>query len=425
MGFPMNRRSFLAALGSAPLVTTFAQPILTSLASERSASHPFTASMWTYLWDLADEGYAQAFGRMKENGLTSVSLACAYHAGKFLAPHNPKRKVVFLEDGTVYFAPTPSKYGRIQPKINSLVREGHSLAIVRRESERAGLETRAWVVCCHNTPLGMAYPDIACQTAHGDIVYHNLCPSNDDVRTYLRGVVSDIASQGASVIELEAMQFQGYTHGFHHEREGIVLPASARFLLGLCFCPSCRRRFAGGPDRFDMLREFVRMTLETYFQDPDHAADRLPSFETLVTGELADLMNWRKTVVASLAEELVGAVSSTEVQIRPLVSFDANARMMVGMDPPAVAQKTGGVLMPGYTKDGETLRPLIAELRSLVGDREIIVGFQVGLPESGGRKEFLSRVSAARAQGITSFNFYNYGFIPYGHLAWIREALEA
>jgi hypothetical protein len=157
----MNRRSFLAALGSAPLVTTFAQPILRSLASEPSASHPFTASMWTYLWDLADEGYAQAFGRMKENGLTSVSLACAYHAGKFLAPHNPRRKVVFLEDGTVYFAPTASKYGRIQPKINSLVGEGHSLATVRRESEKAGLETRAWVVCCHNTPMGTSCTTIS------------------------------------------------------------------------------------------------------------------------------------------------------------------------------------------------------------------------------------------------------------------------
>ncbi|MBE0559084.1 MAG: hypothetical protein IH628_17790, partial [Proteobacteria bacterium] len=316
----MNRRFFLAAVGSAPLAAAFARPFLGSLAEIQSPSNPLTASMWTYLWDLADEGYAQALSRMKENGLTSVSLACAYHAGKFLAPHNPKRKVVFLEDGTVYFTPTASQYGRIRPRINSLVSQGHSLAVVRREAENAGMETRAWVVCCHNTPLGQAYPDIVCRTAHGDPLYHNLCPSNDDVRAYPKGVVSDIASQGASVIELEAMQFQGYSHGFHHEREGIVLPQSVRFLLGVCFCSSCRQRFVDGTGRFDALRVYVRTTLDTYFQDPEAAADGVPTFESLIAGELSDLMEWRKTIVTSLAEELAGAISDTSVRLRPLVS---------------------------------------------------------------------------------------------------------
>lgn len=418
----MNRRSFLAALGSLPVGAALGRPLLESLGT---AGHPFTASMWSYLWDLADEGYAQAFSRMKDNGLTSVSLACAYHAGKFLAPHNPKRKVVFLEDGTVYFTPTPSQYGRIQPRVNSLVSQGHSLAVVRREAERFGMETRAWVVCCHNTPLGMEHPDIVCRTAHGDPLYHNLCPANEDVRQYVRAVVSDVASQGAAVVELEAMQFQGYSHGFHHEREGIALPAAVRFLLGLCFCAACRRRFAGGPARFDKLQSFVRATLDAYFQDPASEADRVPTVEGLTEGELADLMEWRKTVVVSLAQELASTVSGSGVRLRPLVSFDAAARTMVGMDPGAVAAVTGGVLMPGYTRDGDTLRPLIKALQAMVPAGEIIVGFQVGLPESGGRAEFLSRVAAARGLGISAFNFYNYGFIPLSNLAWIREALEA
>jgi hypothetical protein len=421
---PMNRRTFLTAAGSVPLAAALARPLAHSL-DRKHNSHSFTASMWSYLWDLADEGYGSALNRMKDNGLTCVSLACAYHAGKFLAPHNPKRKVVFLEDGTVYFTPTLSKYGRIKPRINTLVREGHSLAVVKREADKAAMETRAWVVCCHNTPLGMHYPDAACRTAHGDPLYHNLCPSNGDVRAYLRAVVSDIASHGASVIELEAMQFQGYTHGFHHEREGIALPQSVRFLLGLCFCDSCGRRFTPGQSRFEETRKFVRHTLDTYFRDPKAAARDVPAFESLAEGPLGELMEWRRSVVTSLAEELTQAVSRSEARLRPLVSYDATARAMVAMDPQAVAAITGGVLMPGYTKDGASLRPLIADLQALVQGQEIIVGFQVGLPGSGGRGEFLSRVAAARGLGISSFNFYNYGFIPYDNLAWIREALEA
>ncbi len=420
----MNRRTFLGAISFAPFLAASSHPLLRFVANGQPAFHPFIASMWTYLWDLVDEGYAEALGRMKENGLNSVSLACAYHAGKFLAPHNPKHKVVFLEDGTIYFAPTLSKYGRIRPKINSLVAEGHTLATVRKEAEKAGMETRAWVVCCHNTPLGMQYPDITCRTAHGDPLVHNLCPSNRDVRHYLKAVVSDIASQGASVIELEAMQFQGYTHGFHHEREGIVLPQSARFLLGLCFCSSCRQRFTGGVTRFDGLQSYVRTLLDAYFQEPENPQNQLPSIESLTGGELVELIEWRQTVVGSLAEELAGEVSGTGVRLRPLVSFDAAARTMVGMNPRLVSRITGGVLMPGYTKDGETLGPLIADMQSQIQGSELIVGLQVGLPESGGREEFLSRMAVAREHGIGSFNFYNYGFIPYGHLAWIRKALE-
>lgn len=421
----MKRRSFLTTLSTVPLAVALGRPLLGQLGTPRPSRHGFTASMWTYLWDLADEGYALAFARMKENGLTAVSLACAYHAGKFLAPHNPKRKVVFLEDGTVYFTPTPSQYGRIQPRVNSLVRQGHSLAVVRREAEKSGMETRAWIVCCHNTPLGMEHPDIVCRTAHGDPLYHNLCPANEDVRRYLRALAADIASQGASVLELEAMQFQGYTHGFHHEREGILLPPAVRFLLGLCFCASCRKRFGGGAARFETLQHFVRSTLDGYFVDPAAAAERIPTVEALAAGELADLMDWRKTVVTSLAEELMEAVSGSNVRLRPLVSYDGAARTMVGMDPAAVAAITGGVLMPGYTKDGDALRPLLTGLQAMVSEGEIIVGFQVGLPESGGRAEFLSRVAAARELGITAFNFYNYGFIPLSNLEWIREALEA
>ena len=81
--------------------------------------------MWAYLWDIVDEGYDNVFQILRDNGLTSISLATAYHAGKFLAPHNPNRKVVFLEDGTIYFNPKLSLYGRMRPIVNPLVREGH------------------------------------------------------------------------------------------------------------------------------------------------------------------------------------------------------------------------------------------------------------------------------------------------------------
>ena len=170
----MYRRQFIARSLMAAAGVPFLLRDVRSLAAAGPPPLLPESSIWIYLWDLVDEGYGTVLDRLKENGLASVSLATAYHAGKFLSPHNPRRKVVIPEDGTVYFSPNPSRYGRIKPILNTLVRNGHHLRRVRREAEKRGLGTRAWVVCCHNTPLGTRYRDVATLTAFGDRLPHNL-----------------------------------------------------------------------------------------------------------------------------------------------------------------------------------------------------------------------------------------------------------
>jgi hypothetical protein len=379
--------------------------------------------MWIYLWDLVDEGYEPVLRKLSEDRLTGISMATAYHAGKFLEPHNPRRKVVFLEDGTVYFKPNPKLYGRIHPRLNSLVKAGHGLETAKKFADKLGLTTRAWVVCCHNTPLGTQYPDIACEDAFGDKLYHNLCPSNDDVRRYIRSLVTDIASHGVDAIELEALQFQGYIHGYHHEREGIELNITARFLLGLCFCPSCFKRARASRLDLTPVRSFTKQTLERWFADPAGTAELYPTIEKLPSDLYEPMLEWRKSVVASFLQELKEGAGSTG--LRQLVNLDPLAQKLVSVDPVASAKITGGLLALGYVKDGAALRKPIESLQAAVGSAIITVGLQVGLPESGGRKEFLDRMSTARSLGIMSFNFYNYGFIPSQNLRWINEALSS
>jgi hypothetical protein len=381
------------------------------------------ASMWIYLWDIVDEGYDAVFSFLKERKLTSISLACAYHAGKFLAPHNPKRKVVFLEDGTIYFRPNTSLFTTIRPVVNSLAAHGDDAASVKRAAERLGLETRAWVVCCHNSRIGAAYPSAACTTAFGDPLRHNLCPNNRDVREYLRAVLLSLAEQGIQTIELEALQFQGYSHGWHHEREGIPLPPVIRSLLGFCFCPSCMREATRAGVDIAAAQAWTRTTLEHYFADPSLVADADASFAAPPAEIFTPFAAWREAVIVSLAEELADAVSSHDCRLRPMTSVDPAAQKLVGMNPQKVAEKTGGVLALGYIKDGAALRPPLEALASRLGTQAMTVGMHVGMPESGGKKDFLGRMAAARSLGITSFNFYNYGFVPRAYIDWIPEAL--
>ncbi len=419
----MNRRSFLSSMAVLPFAAFSARTLAHSFPfGGLSPSTPESSgSMWIYLWDLVDEGYEPVLRKLSENRLTGISMAAAYHAGKFLEPHNPKRKVVFLEDGTAYFKPDPKKYGRIHPRLNSLVEAGHGLETAKKFADKRGLTTRAWVVCCHNTPLGMQYPDIACEDAFGDILYHNLCPSNADVRRYIRGLVADIASLGVDAIELEALQFQGYAHGYHHEREGIELNIAARFLLGLCFCRSCLK--SARASNFDLapVRKFTKQILEQWFADPAGTSDVYPTIDNLPSDLVEPMLDWRKSVITSFLEDIKDGARLTRV--RQLVSIDPLAQRIVSVDPVASAKTTGGLLALGYVKDGAALRKPMESLQAAVGSASITLGLQVGLPESGGKKEFLDKMLTARSLGITSFNFYNYGLIPTQNLQWIKEAL--
>lgn len=78
-------------------------------------------SMWTYPWDIQDQGLGAFAAELRGRaGLSTVNLATSYHAGRFLQPRSPRQKAYFPEDGTVYFQPDESLWQNkvIQPPEN-------------------------------------------------------------------------------------------------------------------------------------------------------------------------------------------------------------------------------------------------------------------------------------------------------------------
>ena len=45
------------------------------------------STIWTYPWDLIDEGPVEAVRRIQDTGLEAISLASAYHSFEMLRPH--------------------------------------------------------------------------------------------------------------------------------------------------------------------------------------------------------------------------------------------------------------------------------------------------------------------------------------------------
>ena len=55
----------------------------------------------------------------QRGGLGGVTVAAAYHEGRDVFPHNPVRKVRFLESGAVFFPPGPAlRAARLQPPVS-------------------------------------------------------------------------------------------------------------------------------------------------------------------------------------------------------------------------------------------------------------------------------------------------------------------
>src|SRR5437764_1311950 len=196
-------------------------------------------AIYTYPWDLADEGVSTVIERVVALRLNTITVAGSYHAGKFLRPHGSSGKVYFPEDGTAYFAADLSRYGSITPVVSRLTRERDVLRELTRDGRVAA---NVWLVLLHNSRLGEAHPQSVVQNAFGDRYVYSLCPSAPDAREYAVALCRDVTDNyPVTGISLETPGFLPYAHGFHHE---FAMLRPNRWIeggLGVCVCVQCAR----------------------------------------------------------------------------------------------------------------------------------------------------------------------------------------
>lgn len=375
--------------------------------------------MFVYPWDLQDEGTAEVAARLTGAGLNAVSLATAYHAGKFLRPHAPRGRVYFPEDGTVYFRPDPARYGRLQPQAARMVRDHDALAGLARHAP--DLQVTAWTVGLHNSRLGAAHPDLACQTPFGDVLVNALCPSQPEVRRYLAALCLDTAAQpGVREVAIETPGFQTFRHGHHHEFELLDLPPAAETLLGICFCPACLTRAREAGLDGEALAAEARRALDAFLADggaplPDPRHDP----------DWAALQDLRAETVTSLVRDIREALPrETGLSIIPSVQTPNSLCWREGSDLAALARAADRLDVTAYQRGAEAIGADIAEVRATAGpEASLGVILRPTWPHVTGAEELAAGVAAARAAGADRISFYNYGHMRLQSLDWIARTL--
>lgn len=391
------------------------------------------ASMWAYPWDLEDCGMGRALEEMQESGLTGVSVITSYHAGRFLCVRSPKRKVYYPEDGTIYYPTDMSRFKglRIQPRISRFSSEHPDFwDRLLTEADKRRMTVSGWTVCLHNTRIGTTWPDVCVRNAFGDPACYNPCPSHPDMRAYMVALMDDLCSHlPLHALELESMNFMGFAHEFHHEKDGIGLTALGDFLLSLCFCPSCVER--ARREGVDILPAARRV--KGWLEQMCEGTLRLGTDEEFLRGgiaffdgypEVQAYLRWRPGVITSLMRE-VHAATGGRTRLYFLSLLPHSRSWLFGVDLREITRCCEGVVVCSYDCDERQAEADLRESRrDFAPGAQLMMGVRCFTPEYADGAALRRKLLVAKRQKADGLRLYNYGLIPRERMRWIRAALE-
>lgn len=403
-------------------------------------------TLFSFATDLHDEGLEEVLDAVAERGgVGGVTVAVAYHHGRDIFPHNPMRKVRFLEGGTVFFRPDPERYdGPLAPVASQLSQERDVLMELREAADRRSMAVQAWTVFLHNSRLGAEHPECAVRNAFDDVYVTDLCPANPEVRAYAVALAADIMRYRVDTVLSESLHYHPLEHGFHHERYFIDLGATARFLLGLCFCEHCRARAARQGVDGDRVQAFARERIQAAFDaPPDDAGERevdRDRIRGLADGELGGYLDMRAEAVTSLAADVAEAAdaaggSFTFMDLSGAVKGYATGRpegdaaptiaWQLGVDIAALARACHGIEAIGYAYDADRLRFDLTAYRELIGDAaSLSVALRPMMPDCDSSENLAEKFALCEELGIERADLYHYGFMRLSTLDRIGAALR-
>ena len=408
-------------------------------------SRKIDAGIYLHPWDLVDEGPDQVFSRIRDSGIGHVNLASSYHSGRYILPHNPKRKIYFAEEGVVYFRPDPKFFNEtsIKPRMSSQFPDVDIVALATREAAKYGLGVNSWTVTLHNSQLVKAHPEAAVLNAYGDIDYNFLCGNNSDSRKFVIGLVRNLAEK----YELDAIQLEsagyiwGLEHGDHHEMFGTQVEPLTSDLMSTCFCKSCAMKMEKEGLQPESLRKIVKAVVDLSFNTPANVLRKVPIEETLRNSyvlatdleELYKLLRFKRATVNSLFHDVSEALkaSDRDVELRIVTAggFSGGGsgvmgRGSEGLNLHDLAHIVDGIDFIDYVTEPELVYYHVQWAKFEVGECPIYVALRPSFPTLYTRESIEAEVVAAMEAGASGVEFYNYGWTSLRNLQWVKQSLE-
>ncbi len=403
------------------------------------------AGIYLHPWDVVDEGPEQVFSRISDAGLKHVNLATSYHCGRYLLPHNPRRKMYSAEEGVVYFPPD-EKYFKdtvLKPKQSSQFPDIDIVALTTREAKKHGVGVNSWTVTLHNYRLGEAHPELAMVNAYGDVDHNFLCGNKPDSRKFIVGLVRNLAEE----YDLEAMMLEsagycwGLEHGGHHEMLGTQIEPFTSDLMNICFCDNCMVKMREEGLQPDRMRELVRSIADISIDTPTNILRSVPIVEMLrnsyvLTADiegLHKLLSFKRAMVNSLFKEVKETLkaSNPNVNLRVITAggFTGGGSGVMGRGSEGVnlhelAEIVDGIDFIDYVSEPELVYYHVQWAKFEVGDCPIYVALRPSFPTLFTKETIEAEVISALEAGASGVEFYNYGWTSLRNLGWVKHSLK-
>ncbi|TDD69829.1 hypothetical protein E1262_11150 [Jiangella aurantiaca] len=373
--------------------------------------------MWAHPISFADDPVREAH-RLAAAGISAVRLAFVYHSGRWLLTTSEPGTVVDLPSGAWF---RPGQYPARGP-VPRRSFAGPQEPAVRAAAAlaAAGIETVAWLVGLHSTPLATAHPNLAIRNVFGHRYRHALCPAQPAVRRYAAALAADVATHDVTGLDLEAFGYLGWPHQGAHDKSGPLRPAD-RWLLSLCTCPACARCLTSAGVGVEELTGRARTAIDAQLADPaPAAADPSADAVTALGADLCDVVHAvRDRVVEELVRDVVAAARDLPVWLRATADRYACAGKTAG-DLPALSTVAGHLVLTDLAGDLAALRRDVTQARSLEPGR-LAVGWSL-LGQHTTDPAMLATLRAEYAGHRLAF--YAYDLAPPSRLGWLTNASD-
>ncbi|GGD89850.1 hypothetical protein [Paenibacillus nasutitermitis] len=384
-------------------------------------------SMFMYPWDILDEGIGSTLENIKSMGIDEINLAVAYHSGKFLLPHNPKKKIYYHEGGSVYFRARMEKYPILRPvageaylafqNSNGFIEREDMLSGIIRDGRRLGIGINAWVVGFHNTRLGKLHPEYTIRNAFNENYSHGLCPAHEANQQYVLQMISDLADQyDLNGIILESFDYMGCLHGDHHEIIGTYDRQSLEQMLGLCFCPVCEELAARQGVDVPELKHQIKIGVDRILNQ-ESAGNCWPP------DELDGYLKMRAGVVNDIVQK-IGQIIKRKNNAMRLYSIlwltDGANPAYYGTVPGDLKLSIDGWIAC-YPATVDEIRAFIKHVKSLVSEEKLHAGLRMLAPQTINSRQVPLYLQAYHEIGIEHVHLYNYGLMSKSSLEKIKQ----
>ncbi len=386
-------------------------------------------AVYLYAWDLVDEGAKAVTDQLRAAGADTFAMAASYHAGKFVRPHGHSGKVYFPDDGTIYFRHDPARYRRLRPIPHPMLEHVDPLAALAEAAPDMAMI--AWTVCCHNSRLGQAHPELVTRNAVGDPLIYSLNPAHPEVREYLVALTSDLARRyELEAVTLETPGWLPFAHGYHHEFAMLPLDPWIELYLGLCFAPeTIAAARAAGIDG-ESLRRRVARRIEAWLGDDiaprERAADWVQA-DLATDGELVAYLHWRCRSVAALVAEIKAELpNGTELRVIPSVQRPTAKSWIEGSDLSLLAEVADRLEVCFYEPSAAAVRADLFDVRQRIGaEARLNAVLRPAHPDLAAGAETVPAVEALKTGGVEGLAFYAYGHWRLAALDHVKAGFAA